>query len=205
MNDLIRDYFKRDLTDHEMEVLEQLLEKSEGARQEFLEASKQAYRQTGLPEPVLPGKVIELKSHKRWLVSSLAAAAVVTVSVSAYFYFQKPTAQSLPGTVMGQGSNYISASTQNLAGQSANQGSSALGSIGFQVNMTDLHVVTVRVEDPDHQEVTKLFSGLLTPGTHDFSWNKCFPNGSPVPKGQYCIVVEHAGAIPTERFMVQVN
>ncbi len=203
MNDLIRDYFKRDLTDAEMDALEQLLETSEAARQEFLKASEKAYRKTGLPEPVLPGQVVSLKFSRRWFVPALAAAALAAVSVTVFFYFQKPTAK--PGLAPVPGTSSISASTQNLAGQNALQGSNAFGSIGFQVNMTDLHVVTVRVEDPDHQEVAKLYSGLLTPGTHDFSWNKCFPNGTPVPKGQYCIVVEHAGAIPTERFMVQVN
>lgn len=55
MADLVKEFFRRDLTDVEVKQLEELLESSDDACLRLAKTAKKAYLKTGLPTPMAPG------------------------------------------------------------------------------------------------------------------------------------------------------
>lgn len=94
MADLVKEFFRRDLTDGEARQLEQLLESSDDACLRLAQFAEKAYLRTGLPRPKAPGSPpggglgpgLFHGFHPLLMVAALTGAAALV-----YFYHSQPT------------------------------------------------------------------------------------------------------------------
>lgn len=190
MGDLLMDYFRRDLTDKELEQLDALLKGPEENAMQFAKHAELFYRGLGLPEgPSTP--------WRQWL--KLGAAVAVGAWIAWQLARPKP-APVQPLIVLPAPASPTTAARPQP--KRAPKPSAEYDRLSIETDLQDQRLVTVRVLDAGSREIRVLFAGVLEPGRRTFDWDGK-ADGRPVAPGTYKIEVRSGDVIETKA--VQIN
>jgi hypothetical protein len=209
MNDLIRAFFERDLSETEKDALGALLKSSPEASQEFSALAAKKYEATSLPEPRWP-------HPSGWAVpTSLKVAGTLIFAVAiGYLAFKGPeligSKASAPEAV-GPSSDLANLPDNAPAAvpavrrpaakapvlvtpESFVEGRKYTGLLAV-VDKSNAAFARVRVVDGSGREVRLLYAGMLPKGTWVFRWDGLLEGGASPKAGAYSIEVLSAGKV----------
>ncbi len=202
MQDLIEQFFTRDLSEAEHEALSKLLEQSPEAAVKYEGLLEQNYLALGLPQPSLPNSLNYIPKGggsllgKGALLKVLAAGlAVVTAGLVWKFWprteipaaiqqpvvRQIPQKHSIPAVIQRK-----LVPVQPLAAGPALEGQE----LSVVLNTEQKSLVTVRILDPQGREVRAIYTGFVDPGKWAFRWDGLLGNGRAAEAGDYKIDVQ---------------
>jgi hypothetical protein len=208
MNDLVRAYFERDLSETEKDSLGELLRNSPEASQEFAALAEKKYAATGLPEPRWP-------HPSGWAVpASLKVAGIAVIAAAVALLTYKGPDLVGPGAGAPDPVDMSSLPEDGTKAPAAGPSVARVTPESFVEGRryTGLLVVVdkamaaparVRVTDPSGREVRVLYDGTLPKGTWVFRWDGRREDGTPMKAGPYSIEVLSTGR--TLRQPVQVG
>lgn len=223
MIDLIEKFYTADLSLQEEEALDALLGSSVEDANRFADKAAEAYARFGLPE-LGPDSGSGLKTGARWIYG-LALLSLAFLAWFGWHHYgpgskQNSTSSALTtvppsmpasgsqGSTPSQGweNNGVQAGPHMspiTPTQGNKPGERTHSLLKIQVATTQAGSVTVRVLDTGGLPVKTLFSGMLSPGTHDFSWDGRLDNGRKAPPGTYRIETRSGSAVQTREFIIE--
>jgi hypothetical protein len=229
MADLLREFFKRDLSNAEEEKLAQQLASSPRHSMRFAKLARLAYVQTGLPNPS-PHLGHAAASHLLGpmalkIVGGLLAGSVIAVVV--WKAHQAPvelkpsqapvpalttTPPPRPPTPVISHPNTLPLKTLSPAPLTLPQGmvqplaydpNKKYEGLDLVVERPSTGLVTVRILDASNKEVRLLFAGMLDKGKWDFQWDGKQQDGSMAEPGIYRVEVQSNGRILDKEIKLQ--
>lgn len=219
MEDLLRSFFERDLTETEERKLDSLLETSSRDAFQFLDIAKAHYLQTGLPLPDLSsggGGHSSLGPGAKVFLSFLSGALVTGSVWWASEHFLRtsspqasltdplifirpplspiraePTTPSSPNTVHRVEEIQLPTMVQPEPYIAGREyrGMSAV------VDQAATGLMTVRVLDVQGREIRLLFANILEKGQWNFSWDGRAQSGQFAPAGVYQVEVQSGKSV----------
>lgn len=204
MDDLVKAYFERNLTEAEAGELENLLKNSPEQAQQFAELSEKAYLATGLPAHQWPGHSISIPQISRlganwkwWLPLCAAGLGALLWHLKTQPPAEVPIAKSAP--VISGIQNHLARPAQQVVPQKIQVLPSQKQWEGDQLSVLveteKSSLVTVRILDDQGREVRALFAGVLDTGQWNFVWDGLLANGSQALNGSYEIQVQNGSRI----------
>lgn len=222
MADLLQDFFKRDLSETEMDALEKALKESPESALGF-EAQLELYRQKiGLPHQPLPQSLQTLPKTAgpvgwsgvamKWVIAAILGAGVIGAAV--WKFWPNPTpvkvsasvpVRTMPSTGMSSSVKSSIAKVARPAPVSPQPASTQTVDNGLRVivHTAQAAPVTVRILGQGGQEVRALYSGMVQPGEWIFQWDGLLPDGQSAPPGGYQIEVQSNGRHLTKDISVK--
>ncbi len=204
MDDLVKAYFERNLSEAEAGELENLLKNSPEKAQQFAELSEKAYLATGLPAHQWPGHSISIPkigglgaSWKWWLALSAASLGALLWHLKTQPPADVPVNQSAP--VVSGVQNHLPQPAKQVIPQKIQvlppQKQWEGDQLSVLVETEKSSLVTVRILDDQGKEVRALFAGVLDKGQWNFVWDGLLANGSQALNGSYKIQVQNGSRI----------
>ena len=222
MADLLQDFFKRDLSESELDALETALKGSPEAALGF-EAQLELYRQKiGMPHQPLPESLRSLPKQggsigwsgagMRWLIAAVLGAGVLGTAVWKFWPNPSPVKVSASAPVPAVASTVMASIDKSpvktiakLASLQPQSAATKTVDNGMRViiHTAQAAPVTVRILDQGGKEVRALYSGMVQPGEWIFQWDGLLPDGQSAPPGGYKIEVQSNGRHLTKDISVK--
>jgi hypothetical protein len=229
--DLLKEFFKRDLTEAEEEQLGQELASGPKKSMRFARLASLAYLKTGLPHPGDPHGGPGLGPHWGGLGGGMTLKILTTVAAgsAAVFYYSQthhppvapPITQTLPARIAPAQpviktapsvrlatapSTFVAPQTSHPMGMvrpEAYDPSAKYEGLDLMVERKTTGLVTLRVMDPAGKEVRLLYAGILKPGKWHFLWEGKLENGDLAQPGTYMIEVQSGSEVLTKQIVIQ--
>jgi len=202
LNQLLDEYFKRDLTEAEEEQLAQWLSSSGEASQRFIGLMESHYRALGLAEPEwaespLPKFFPKSRNPGLWLILAaflLLALAAGGVLLHRWLTAQGRVAASIPSTAaMKKGGRPSSTQPNETIKKARTTETSTKGRIREELSVVvdnpHMGLVTVKVLDSSKSEIRVIYAGILAAGQKTFTWDGKDKSGLVSPRGVYYLEV----------------
>ncbi len=201
VNQLLDEYFKRDLNEAEEEQLAQWLSASGEGSQRFIGLMESHYRSLGFPEPEwaegpLPTFFPKSRNLGLWLL--LAVFLPLALASGGVFFHRwltrdgrvpaPPPSAAVTGTGI-RGSSTKPAQTPKKTVMAETSKRNVREELSVVVDNPGMGLVTVKVLDPDKSELKVLFAGILPAGQKTFTWDGKGENGLVAPSGTYYLEV----------------
>jgi hypothetical protein len=215
VNQLLDEYFKRDLTEAEEEQLAQGLSSSEEDAQRFIGLMESHYRSLGLPEPEWaegPLPAFFPKSRFRSIWKGLGVLLLLTIVGLGYFLYrslsqtgelssQAPLTPAIE-TPVPEKANHAKPKTAPTTKTSKGR---IYEELSVVVDNPQPGLVTVKVKDSSGSEVNTLYAGILPSGQKTFTWDGKAGNGLVAHPGTYYLEVTSGAHILRKKIHLGSN
>jgi hypothetical protein len=211
MADLIHEFFERELSETEADVLSEQLRLSTDESLRFEGLLESHYLATGLPLPELPASLQNLPLNPGGLGSALGLklfAVLVATGLGYAVYKFWPSPAVAPQAVLAP---VVSVSqpaviTKLLPVQPKSVSPTATGEeLSVVVGAQEKTLVTVRILNHEGGEVRDLYTGFIQPGHWSFQWDGDLSDGVPAPAGEYQIDVQSGALHQTKDIQIKPN
>jgi hypothetical protein len=206
MEDLIKAFFERDLSPMEEQRLDSLLESSPQDAFRLLETAKTLYSQTRLPDPANQSGDVGFSTSafgSKLFWSLLAGCAIA----GALWWTHRPSPSasfSAPGAPVS-----VFLKTPKPAFKALKHTATALTAtqprayvpgqkydgLSIIVHQSSPGLVTVRILDPQADEIRLLFANLLDAGEWTFKWDGHQQDGQLAPAGAYEVEIQSGSTV----------
>lgn len=228
----MKEYFKRDLTDKEEDLLARQLAESPKTSLKFARLAEIAYLQTGLPHVGTrgggPGHGLGAGGSGATMTLKVLTALVAGGSAVVYFVrTQSPptivlqpqatpfvqTQKVIPEITMVQRvtptiafspkTSFLPPSFRGIVQPEAYDPSVKYEGLDLVIERKTTGLVTLRVLDANKNEIRLLYVGLLKPGQWRFQWDGKQEKGGWVPPGNYQIQVLSGAITLTKQIAIR--
>jgi hypothetical protein len=227
--DLLKEFFKRDLTEAEEEQLARELASGPKKSLRFARLASLAYLKTGLPHAGSPHGGPGLGPHWGNLGGGMTLKILATVAAggAAVFYYSqthrpplappavRPPAERQALVVPTAGKKVgmpapvpfaapqASAHPMGMVRPEAYDPTAKYEGLDLMVERKTTGLVTLRVMDPAGKEVRLLYAGILKPGKWHFLWEGKLENGDLAQPGTYVIEVQSGSEVLSKQIVIQ--
>ncbi len=220
--DLIQEFFKRDLSESELDSLDGILKNSIEDVLRFENGLEKYYLATGLPQPHLPKTLHALPKAGGWggwaggssWVKMVIIVAAGTGGIALWKYSAVPqitapkpviTAPVSTRPPVKPAPKMVSKPILALPAP-VQPGPAAKGDeLSVVVDTAKKSLVTVRIVDASQHEIRLLYSGFVEPGHWSFQWDSLLADGKSAPAGDYFIEVQSGSYHQSKKISLKPN
>lgn len=189
---LLSDFFKRNLTEDEKVRLGEMLESSSDAADRFAQLAEEDYRASGYPDPLETGKspLSFLKGHGLALLGALLGLALIVGVGKMCFKVASVNQVAVPATTSVAIEAPVEESEQLSEGRGVSRADEKKTSLPqLKVTLPSVSRLSIDIFGPDGQGVRHLVGGVFPGGVHRFPWDEKDDRGRRVTSGVYRAVI----------------